>query len=154
MGERCEGCGIEVAGGTAGCQLWFDELMARSWTPAVFSVHRLMVDAYSVQHPARYCRSGKSLAAHLGGLCCALEHAGDPRALDALRDWLDGDRKVDKPLLPDKRGTITIADVRAQAGDPAQLKRAVERWARSACEAYAPLHGTARQWVTAALSRR
>lgn len=153
MSERCGGCGVEVEGGTAGCQRWFDELMARTWTPTTFGIHRLMVDTYSVQHPERYCASAKSLAAHLGGLCCAFEHPYDPRAIAALRDWLDGKRPLDKPALPGARGAITVADVRTASG-PASLKEAVHRWARSAWDAYTPLHPQARTWVESALAKR
>jgi hypothetical protein len=54
--DICDGCGLEVAGGTAGCQAIADELWAREFSNvAYFGVHRMSVDVYSLQHPDRYC---------------------------------------------------------------------------------------------------
>jgi len=151
--ECCDGCGLEVAGGTRGCQLVMDELVARDFTSIYhFRVHRMMVDTYSLQHPERYCASAKSLAAHLTGLGWLVEHEGD-RAVgsEALRHWLDGRPALEKPPIPSFRGRLTIGDVRA-AEDPDAYARAVERWARSTWEAYAPLHEVAREWIRHALA--
>ena len=75
--ERCDGCGLEIAGGAAGCQSLMDEMLALHFGDArYFGVHRLFVDAYSMQHPDRYCVSFKSLAAHLAHLCWSLERGG------------------------------------------------------------------------------
>jgi len=149
--DRCAGCGLAVAGGTAGCQAIFDELLARDFGDAVyFRRHRMLVDVYSLQHPERYCASAKSLAAHLGGLCSILEHGASPAiGAEWLRIWLDGTPRLEKPALPAFRGALTIADVRA-ASDPEAHGQAVERWARATWEACAPLHPVARAWVDAA----
>jgi hypothetical protein len=40
-----------------------------------------------VQHD-KYILSGRSLAAHLTGVCIALEHAGDESLLRAVQQWL------------------------------------------------------------------
>ncbi|MBI3681280.1 MAG: hypothetical protein HY235_12905 [Acidobacteria bacterium] len=48
---------------------------------------------------------------------------------------------------------MTIADVLA-AGDFDGRIDALERWARSAWEAYSDLHPLARRWVKEALDRR
>jgi uncharacterized protein DUF5946 len=136
--ERCAGCGLAVAGGTAGCQALMDELLARDFSDVIyFRVHRLMVDVYSLQHPDRYCASAKSLAAHLTGLCWLLEHDGS-RAVgsEPLRRWLDGSPRLEKPEIPAFRGALTLADVRA-AADP---------------EAYAVLQPLARDWIRLALA--
>jgi Family of unknown function (DUF5946) len=154
MTEHCAGCGLAVAGGSAGCQAIFDEFLARDFGDVTyFRVHRLLVDTYALQHPDRYCVSAKSLAAHLAGLCSILEH-GASRAVGAewLRGWLDGTPALAKPALPVTRGGPTIADVRA-AADPVAHGEAVERWARAVWEAYLPLQAQARAWVTAARSR-
>ena len=132
-----------------------DELLGRDFSDVLyFRVHRLMVDTYALQHPERYCASAKSLAAHLSGLCSILERGGSrARGSDALRRWLDGGRAdLEKPELPARRGELTIADVRGAEG-PVAYDEAVERWARSTWEAYAPLHGLARSWVEAATAR-
>ncbi|MBI3538876.1 MAG: hypothetical protein HY076_01200, partial [Candidatus Eisenbacteria bacterium] len=113
-------------------------------------VHRLMVDAYAVQHPDAYCKSAKSLAAHLGGLCCAIEFTTRANALEALRLWIERGHVTAKPPLPAARGAVTIADARA-AADPVAYADAVRRWARSAWDAHPAVQATARGWVTAAL---
>jgi len=152
--EPCGGCGLPVAGGTAGCQALMDELLARDFSNvAYFRVHRLMVDTYALQHPDRYCVSAKSLAAHLTGLCWTLERDGS-RAVgsEPLRRWLDGKTGLDKPELPSRRGARTIADVHGLT-DPEAYARALDLWARATWEAYAPLHARARSWIEAALAR-
>lgn len=69
----------------------FEEFGARSFAdPPYWRVHRMMVDAYCLQHPERYCVSAKSLAAHLTGLCCAFEHGGHPSVNAAVQRWLNG----------------------------------------------------------------
>jgi len=151
--EPCPGCGLIAPGGAAGCQAIFDELLARDFSePLYFRVHRLLVDTYCLQHPERYCKSAKSLAAHLVGLCSILER-GASRAVgeEALRRWLDGKSPIEKPELPAQRGELTVADVRG-AATPEAHAAAVERWARSTWQAYSTLHGVARQWLEQALA--
>lgn len=150
--ERCAGCGLMVAGGTEGCRAIFEELVARDFQDAAyFRTHRMLVDTYSLQHSERYCRSAKSLAAHLVGLLAILEHGVSPaRGHERLRRWLDGNRRLDKPELPQDRGAITIAEVRA-AGSPDAHAAAVERWARATWEAYGALHDRARAWYREAM---
>lgn len=152
--QPCDGCGLRVEGGTAGCQAFFDELIARDFSNALyFRVHRLMVDVYSLQHPARYCKSVKSLAAHLCGLYGILESDASRAVGDeAFRRWLDGKVDLEKPELPSFRGELTIESVR-DASDPGTYARAVERWARSTWDAYAPLHPLARDWYERARLR-
>lgn len=151
--SACSGCGQSTPGGTAGCHALYGELVGRDFTDVrYFLVHRLLVDTYCLQHPDRYCRSAKSLAAHLCGLCHILER-GASRAVggESLRSWLDGARELAKPELPEARGRLTLADVR-DADSPEEHARRVEAWARSTWEAYAPLHGTAREWLDHALA--
>lgn len=151
--ERCTGCGLVVPGGTAGCQQIADALWAREFGDVTyFRVHRMTVDTYCLQHPDRYCASAKSFAAHLTGLCWLLEHGG-PRAVgsEALRRWLNGAVRLEKPEIPVLRGKLTVTDVR-DAADPEAYARAVEDWARSTWEAYASLHSLARDWIQQALS--
>ena len=151
--EPCAGCGLVVPGGTQGCQLIMDDLIARDFSSALcFRVHRMLVDTYSLQHPERYCASAKSLAAHLTGLAWLIEHGGNrATGSEALRRWLNGRAELEKPPLPASRGALTITDVRGHH-DPRSYAEAVERWARATWEAYAPLHGTAREWIARALA--
>ncbi len=147
----CDGCGWSVAGGRNGCRVHFDQFLARDFSDArFFATHRLLVDAYSLQHPDQFCRSAKSLAAHLVGLCWILEHeAGSSVGPDRLRRWLDGKRKLLKPALPDQRGRLTIGNLPVD-GDPLQWAEALRAWAESTWAAYEPLHQVARAWLAEA----
>lgn len=147
--ERCSGCGW--AGGGAECRARFDACIARDFSDSrFFAVHRMLVDAYCLQHPDDFCRSAKSLAAHLAGLCWILEEgAGAAHGPKRLRDWLDGPVKLDKPPLPVSRGEVVLADLPTEA-PPEQWSAAVRRWADAVWNAYAPLHAVARTWVAAA----
>jgi hypothetical protein len=145
---------LVVPEGTDGCQALFDEFLARDFgNPAYGRFHRMMVDTYCLQHPDRYCVSAKSLAAHLGGLCCAFEYGASPSAYQALQRWLNGRSPIEKPELPSSRGAVTIADVHA-APEPDAYARALQRWARSTWESYATLHPMARCYMQAALAGR
>lgn len=148
---RCGGCGRSVEGGTQGCQARFEELLARDYeNAAFFAVHRMFVDTYALQHPERYCRSAKSLAAHLVGLGQILENGiSAATGAPALRDWLDGPSALEKPPLPETRGEITLADVEDIA-EPGGWREAVGAWAKSTWQAYAELHPLARRWAAEA----
>ena len=149
MFARCSGCGLSTAGGTDGCQAIFDELGARAVGDYRYGhLRRVVTDAYCVQHPDRYCRSVKSLLAHLCGLCCALEYAASPRVYDALQRSLNAHVSIEKPLLPDFRGNATVSDV-AAAHDVESYERRVQTWSRDVWKAYATLHAFARRWLEA-----
>jgi len=90
------------------------------------------------------------LAAHLTGLCWALEHGGGEEGLRRLQRWLNGRVELVKPPLPESRGGVTVADVAAAAG-PDEYRSAVYHWARSTWAAYADLHETARAWIRQAI---
>jgi hypothetical protein len=150
--DQCGGCGLAVPGGTARCQSIMDELLALHFSDATyFSVHRLFVDTYCLQHPDRYCVSFKSLAAHLAHLCWSLEYQGSGAIpSEAIRHWVERHPHLDKPVLPTHRGALTIADV-ARAADPSAHHRAVQGWALATWEAYTDLQSLGRHWVKQAL---
>ena len=152
---KCAGCGLEIAGGTDGCQALFDQFRLRESAELArdYASTRLTIDIYSVQHPDRYCVSAKSLAAHLTGLCWAVERGGSGAGLQAMQRWLNGSVPLDKPVIPKDRGQLTVADV-AGAADQAAYDAALDRWARSTWEAYSPLHEIARHWIDEAVSQR
>jgi len=136
-----------VPGGATGCQAVFDELTLREHGDYRYArFHNDVVDNYCLQHPDGYCASAKSLAAHLMGLCGALERGGDLEVRRAMQRWLNGPSPVAKPAVPDARGTVTILDVRA-AEDPIAFAEAVRRWSLSTWEAYASLQPLARRWI-------
>ena len=153
MSATCTGCGRAIEGGTASCRAEFDALLARDFSDAsFFAVHRLFVDTYALQHPDEFCRSAKSLAAHLVGIMLILD--GDASAASgvaALRDWLDGPRALNKPPVPEERGAMTLDDVR-HIDDPAAWREALLRWADATWTAWHDLQPLARQWVAAAMA--
>jgi hypothetical protein len=147
-GTACTGCGLVVPGGVDGCQSLFDDESARQYGDARFAARRRMVvDTYCLQHPERYCASPISMAAHLTGLCIAMEHRGREEELNAaVQRWLSRRPELTKPPLPALRGPLTIAAVRA-ATDLNDHRAAVDGWARGTWDAYATLHPVAREWV-------
>jgi hypothetical protein len=108
---------------------------------------RLIVDCYAVQHD-KYILSGRSLAAHLTGICIALEHAGDESLLRAVQQWLSRTRELPKPSVPAFRGDVTIDDVITAAPEDRGL--VVRRWAASAWQAWAEHQRLARSWIESA----
>ena len=146
--QRRAGCGLEIDGGSEACNARFQDLTGRNFADARFGrLHGMVVDTYCLQHPDRYCVSAKSLAAHLCGLCGALERgesAASPNM--ALRAWLDGTVALVKPQVPTERGPLTIADV-DHIDDPAAYAAAVRAWATAVWSACRPLHDTARSWL-------
>lgn len=142
-----------VAGGEDGCQAGFSEITGRNFTDVRFGrFHNLIVDIYALQHPARYCVSAKSLAAHLCGLCNVVERGSETAMPNmTLRRWLDGATAIEKPPLPDDRGEMTIADI-AELDDPSAFAITVKRWGENVWEAYRPLHAIARPWLDEALA--
>ena len=147
--EPCPECGAPVAGGRAGCQRLFDEVLAREFGDYRYArEHRLMVDAYSLQHPAEYMRSAKSYAAHLTGMCAALEGDRPAEVNRAVQIWLNGPKTFPRPDHPGpkQRGALTIVHVH-EAGAPEEHVRRVRAWARSAWEAWRGYHPVAKQWI-------
>jgi hypothetical protein len=109
-----------------------------------------LVDAYCCQHEP-YIRSAKSFAAHIVGLCLALDFGWTgPSASIALSRWLDGHGPEDlaKPagLIP--RALMTVDEV-ARARTTAELEAFVGQFARSVWEAWQSQHEMARRWAKA-----
>jgi hypothetical protein len=128
--EICSECGMRSRVGQPNCSALRDNLSARDFEQPVpyWKYHRLAVDAYCVQHSS-YVASSKSLAAHLCGLCVALEQNNDPNKLKQLQLWLSTNPKLPKPVLPHFRGNLTIVDV-SGIRDAVSYGLAVEAWAR------------------------
>lgn len=143
-----------MAGGRRGCQKLFDEVIAREFADYRYGrLHRLTVDAYALQHPEPYMRSGKSFVAHLTGVCAALEHDDAQAVNQAVQRWLNGPRVVERPEPPPplKRGNLTVTYLHA-AADPEEHVKRVQEWAQSAWRAWSAYHDLARQWIDRALS--
>ena len=145
----CPSCGAAVSGDFVDCQDIFDYFLARSFSDLTYGrFHRLFVDLYSLQHPDRYCASARSLAAHLTGLCCVMEHEGDVRVNRAVQRWLSGKVDLHKPPLPPQRGGVTI-DHFVGLEDP-KVAAKFDEWCEAVWEAYADHHELARGWIGAA----
>jgi len=144
----CPGCGLLVEGGADGCQTLFDEEAVRAYDDPRFAARRrVIVDAYSLQHPDRYCVSAISLAAHLTGVCVAVEHPDREVALNAaIQRWLSRRPRLERPTPALDRGELTIADLRA-ATEPAEHARVVAAWAGATWAAYRDLQDVARTWI-------
>lgn len=152
LAVACDGCGLVLEGGAAGCQAIFDAETARQYADWRFAGrHRMCIDTYALQHPDRYCRSAISFAAHLTGLCAAFDHPDHPTLLRDLQRWLSGRPALDRPVEPADRGALRIDELTAVGDDSAAYAAATERWARSTWAAYAALHGLAREWVAGVL---
>lgn len=155
MKPDCPRCGAPGVGGIDGCEEIFQEVIAREFSdPGIFQVHRLTVDCYSLQHPERYMRSGKSFAAHLTGMLQALELGGGPEISRLTSRWLDGVRELPRPdpPPPGARGEITVLYV-YHAEDSREHIERVRRWAESVWTAWGAHHALARRWVEELISR-
>lgn len=152
--EVCQDCGAVVAGGKTGCLKMFEEILAREFSDFRYGrIHRLTVDTYSLQHPEPYMRSGKSFAAHLTGVCAALEYQNALEVNQAVQQWLGGPKVIEKPSkLPEYRGELTIAFILNAADAEAHITR-VRIWAREVWCAWAECHELARRWITEATRR-
>ena len=113
LATSCPECGAAVPGREA-CQRLFDEVLAREFGDYRYArMHRLIVDIYSLQHPAEYMRSAKSYAAHLTGMYAALEECGAAETNRTVQQWLNGPKAFPRPddPAPRQRGVLTILHV-------------------------------------------
>ena len=150
-GGVCEDCGAVVAGGKAGCLKLFEEILAREFSDYRYGrIHRLTVDAYSLQHPDRYMRSGKSFAAHLTGMCAALEVEDASAVNQAVQKWLSTNPEIVKPTrIPERKGSLTITFVHGAADADEHVAR-VREWAREVWGAWSEHHGLVKQLIAEA----
>jgi Family of unknown function (DUF5946) len=156
-GDVCEECGAVVAEGRAGCLKIFEEILAREFGDYRYGrIHRLTVDAYSLQHPEEYMRSGKSFAAHLTGMCAALEYEDTLTINQTVQKWLSTNPKVEKPAeLPEHRGSLTITYIHG-ASDAEEHSRRVREWAQDVWGVWSKHYDLARRLIrdaTAAVNK-
>ncbi len=146
--DVCEDCGAVVAEGKAGCLKLFEEILTREFSDYRYGkIHRLTVDAYSLQHPDAYMRSGKSFAAHLTGIYAALE-AEDALAVNqTVQKWLSTNPKIEKPArLPEQRGNLTITFIHS-AVDADEHDKRVREWAQEVWSAWSEHHVLGKQLI-------
>lgn len=146
--DVCEDCGAVVAEGKVGCLKLFEEVLAREFSDYRYGkIHRLTVDAYSLQHPDAYMRSAKSLAAHLTGIYAALESDDALTSNQTVQKWLSTNPKIDKPArLPKQRGNLTITYIHG-AVDAGEHSKRVREWARDVWSAWSEHHALAKKLI-------
>jgi hypothetical protein len=149
--DVCADCGTVIEGGKAGCLKIFEEILAREFSDYRYGrIHRLTVDAYSLQHPDEYMRSGKSFAAHLTGIYSALECEDSLSVNQTVQKWLSMNPKIERPTqLPAQRGDLTIAYIHSAANAEEHTRR-VQEWARDVWAAWVEYHELARRLISQA----
>lgn len=155
--DGCPACGFPQ--GRTACQELFNDVALRvralAWTGSM-TTWRLMHDTYDIQHEEDFCGRYRGLAAHLGGVCIALEYGGSERIYRALQKLIERDPWQEltyppAPGIPAERGAVTVASLRV-LDSPPLLVNGIDRWARSVWTAYAPLQPLARDWVKQAMA--
>ena len=97
-------------------------------------------------------RSGKSFAAHLTGVCAAIEYENTLALNQVVQKWLSTNPKIEKPAkIPKQRGDLTIAYIHSAADADEHTKR-VREWARKVWGAWSEHHALARQFIGEATS--
>jgi hypothetical protein len=151
----CVECGARVPDGLGSCDALMASLMIDAKLRVASRPNRLAIDAFALQHPRRACKSAKSYAAHLAGLCCGMEYAGSEKVHVAIQRWLSTSAErigLARPTEPEFRGWLTVEQV-AAVSDQAELEERARDWARAVWNAYSEQHDIARAWVAAALDR-
>jgi hypothetical protein len=152
--DVCESCGEVVTDGKAGCLKLFEAILAREFSDYRYGkIHRLTVDAYALQHPDAYMRSGKSFAAHLTGMCAALEREDAFSINQIVQRWLSTNPQIDKPAdIPKHRGSLTISYI-LNAEDKEEHVKRVREWAQNIWAAWAEQQDLARRLITEATAQ-
>jgi hypothetical protein len=135
-------CGLESAQ-----EGFFDATLAKEFSDILYArVHRLTVDTYSLQHPEQCMVSVKSFAAHLTGMCCAMEYGNDRKLLRTLQQRMNGKSQLHKSDLIKDVGSLTIAHI-ANARDGKDHEKLVQEWAKNVWSAYGVYHPLAVEWI-------
>ncbi|NGX26503.1 MAG: hypothetical protein K940chlam6_00426 [Chlamydiae bacterium] len=168
---KCPGCGANFPNNessphrygvaSAGCWQAFNELLAHERMMWGYpDVHRLIVDAYSIQHPQNQELQKKlgisqrfidasiqSVAVHLIALYFALTEKKKLNEISKLMDRILSKGAIFQALIPPKQlGKITIAY--APKGDSIEEYRDFAwKWAREAWTAWSQYHGQVEQWI-------
>ena len=129
------------------CKEMFEAVLVKEYSDYRYvRVHRLTIDAYSLQHPQIYMKSPKSFAAHLTGMSCAIEYDNDPNLLRILQKWLNGRKELSKPAMLSSLGNLTIAHI-IKAKDGGEHIGLVKEWAIEVWKAYQVYHDLAHDWI-------
>jgi len=160
INSACTECGGVVPDAFETCDQFFLAVLVRAGEATTRStvhpqLYRLVVDTFGMQHPARSCLSPKSYAAHLTGLCCAMEYGISKSVYAALQRWPNGPAErigLVRPKDLSSRGRITVGYV-SEASSDEEFEARVHEWASDVWQAYQPQHKIARSWIRDALGR-
>jgi len=171
MESICPGCGASFPKGdfapnrygVASPECWqaFNELLAQermNW--GYPEVHRLVVDAYSVQHPQNFelqkslgiskrfiDASVQSVPVHLIALYLALREKKPLEKISASMDQILSKGATFEPLdSPDNLGEITIADA-PDMSDYDTYSAFAWNWAKKAWGAWEHVHPQVKAWI-------
>ncbi len=156
-GERCPGCGL-LSGAAAGptheymisspeCFRLYGEILSREYSDRRYwSVHRLTVDTYAIQHPGHGDpRVRQSVSIHLVSLYLTLaRNAPEKTCIAALRE-LSARPKGSYPVLTPRPDAyeLTVSDV-YKTRSPEEYRETVRQWAQETWDAWSPYHGYVR----------
>ncbi len=150
----CTECGALVPSEFDTCDGFFLSVLLRSHEASVHpQLYRAVVDTYGMQHPARSCKSAKSYAAHLSGLCCSIEYGSSELVYAALQRWLNGPVEnigIARPSDLQFLGGLTIR-YPSEALSDQEFEHRVREWGKDVWKAYESQHGIARKWMREAL---
>ena len=147
--RTCTECGAEITDDDSSCQQLFEEVIAREFSDYTYAAaHRLTVDVYALQHPAKYMKSAKSFAAHLTGIYAALELDNKALTDQKIQQWLNKPVKFlrPEPPPPGKRGQLNITHIHAVKSGKEHRDR-VREWAESTWSAWQNYQHLAKSWV-------
>lgn len=149
VNSTCTECGALVPAECHSCDAFLQLVMMKSAGPPA----RVLIDSFAMQHPKRSCKSAKSYAAHLAGLCCGVEYGGSEKVYSAIGRWLSGPAErigLMRPHEPEFRGTLTLRHV-YDADVGTNVEPRLREWATDVWEAYTSQHDIARRWIETAL---
>ena len=154
VNSKCVECGTEVPEEFQTCGEFFLSILEKTRQQVgPYSLTRLLIDTFGMQHPKRSCKSAKSYAAHLTGLCCGLEYDGAKTVYAAIQRWLNGPVEaigITRPQEPEYRGKLTIRYI---YDAEAEIEYRLYEWAKDVWEAYSSQHKIARNWIKEAIKK-
>lgn len=144
-----EGPTHRYLGSSPGCWACYGEVLSCEYSDLRYHrVHRLTVDAYSIQHPGQpSLQTIRSVALHAISLCAMIEDGLDQQQATRVIQRATNNRDRFEWLTPPaSMGSLTVADVHL-AGDADEHARLVWQWAESAWSAWSEHHATIRGWL-------